>query len=128
MNIKGHCAMSIHARAEALAHLFEEHLGLTGQGLEGKLRRAGRSLPRWVRAESRKILAALGQEGAPKLARQIDEARVARAFSMIEKWLVEQSPWEKRRAWAIGFAASNVFNFMVIGGALAAVLLWRGFL
>lgn len=120
--------MSIQARAEALALLFEEHLGLTGQGLEAKLRRAGRSLPGWVRAESRRILAATGQEGAPKLARQIDEALIDRAFSVIEKWLIEQNPWDKRRAWIIGFAAANVFNFLVAGGALAAVLVWRGFL
>lgn len=120
--------MSIHARADALAQLFEEHLGLSGHGLESKLRRAGRSLPGWVRAESRRIVAAMGLEGAPKLARQIDEARVDRAFRVIEKWLAEQSPWDKRRAWMIGFAAANVFNFLVIGGALMAVLLWRGFL
>ncbi|MGH1330985.1 MAG: hypothetical protein ACRBBK_08895 [Paracoccaceae bacterium] len=120
--------MSIQARAEALALVFEEHLGLTGQGLEAKLRRAGRSLPGWVRAESRRILAAVDFEQAPKLARQIDEARIDRAFASIEKWLVEQDPWEKRRAWMIGFAAANVFNFLVVGGAMAAVLLWRGFL
>ena len=120
--------MTLQDRADQIAALMEEKRGLGGKGLAAKVRRAGRSLPRWVRREVARLLEASELEAHPKLSRQADHARALRGAQNVQKWLEQQNPWDRRKAWAIGFAATNLFNLLFIAAVVIVVLVWRGFL
>ncbi len=120
--------MELQARADRLAHLIEERLDVRGTGLEAKLRRAGRLLPKHIRAEAGLLVEAMAVQGHPKLSRQVDMVRLARAAKVVENYLLDINPWDRRRAIVLNWLAVNAFNLLVIGAVGLAVLLWRGFL
>lgn len=113
-------------KAEGLARLMEERLGLRGKGFAAKTRRAGRLLPRWARREARLLLRAVELENAPKLAKQIDDARVERAVANLSKWLAAQDPGARRRARFLDFMAAIALVFVVTTALVISVLRWRG--
>jgi hypothetical protein len=120
--------MDLQARADHLAQMIEERLDVRGQGLEAKLRRAGRLLPRHVRSDAALVLRAMEQAGHPKLARQIDEKTLKRACRRVEAYLGNIDPWARRWSIVLGWLAGNAFSLLVIAGLLITVLAWRGFL
>jgi len=115
-------------RAERIARLIEEKLGVGGVGLEAKLRRAGRDLPRWVRREAAALAEAAAFSASPRLAKRIDPARIERAFAACEAWLSAVDPAERRKDRWLGFLAVNAVNLTVLAAALVAVLIWTGHL
>jgi len=119
--------MTLEQRSERLAALLAEKRGIGGEGLERKLKRAGRSLPRWVRRETRALVEARALEQHPKLVRRVDYPRIERGIGRVEAWLAQQDPWERRKAWMIGFAAANAFNVLVVFTLVVSVLVWRGY-
>ncbi len=120
--------MDLQARADHLAQLIEDKLDVRGQGLEAKLHRAGRLLPKYIRGEADYLVEALKLQASPKLARQVDLARLRRGVADVERYLRDIDPWVRRRAVALSWLAANAFNLLVVAVLLLAVLLWRGFL
>ncbi len=120
--------MDLQARAERLARLMGERLDIPGRGLEGKLAHAGRRLPRHIRAEAELVARAISLREHPKLARMIDERRLARACRIVERHLLAVDPWARRRAVLADWILGNILGLLVMAALVAAVLAWRGYL
>ena len=120
--------MDIQARADKLAHLFEERLDVRGKGFAAKVRRAGRLVPRTLRRDTGLILRAMEFGRHPRLARQIDFRETERAADRLEAWLREINPWERRWNIVLGWLAGNAFNLLAVAALVMAVLVWRGLL
>lgn len=118
---------SISNRAEALTVLLQERLGVrTGADFPTKLAKAGRRLPRWARRDGRIIADAISLESHPKLARQIDHARVERAIKNLSRHLGAVDPWQRRKAKFLDLAAAIAFVVFVTVGLTLGVMVWRG--
>ena len=114
-------------QADRLANLIEERLGIRGQGLEAKLRRAGRLIPKRIRADAGLLVDAARNEANPKLARLLDQASIQAAARNVETWLAGIDPAERRVNRIIGFLSSNALNLMATGTLVIVVLVWRGY-
>lgn len=120
--------MDIEARMDRLAQLLEERLDIRGRGFKVKLRRAGRLLPRHLRAKGQMLIEAEARAGHPRLLRQMDEAALDLAAHEIETYLLSIDPWSRRRAIALDFGAGLGFKLLAVVMFCLAVLLWRGYL
>lgn len=120
--------MTYQQRADRIAELIEERLGIRGKSLERKLHKAGRLLPRAIQRDGAKLVEALRLQQSPKMARLINEDEVQKAFQACERYLSEIDPWERRKAAAISFLSTNAFNLAAIAAVVVVVLVWRGYL
>ena len=118
--------MDIQARADHLARMMGDRLDIRGQGLEAKLARAGKRLPRHIRDEAGLVVDALTYREHPKLARQVDEARLRRAVKTIERYLKNVDPWARRRGIFLDWLAGNAFGVLVMIGLVVALVVLRG--
>lgn len=120
--------MDLQTRTDYLARLMEEKLGVRGKGLEAKLKRAGRQLPRYIRDHGAALVEAQALQDHPRLSMHADPDRLERAYADIERYLKGLDLWARRRDtflnWLAGLSAS--FLFLVV--ILLALLRWRGFL
>ncbi len=121
-------SMDLQARADHLAQIIEEKLGVRGTGLETKLKRAGRRLPKHIRTQGALLVEALRLEGHPKLSQRADPARLERAFADIERYLSALDPSARRRANVLDWLAGQAFSFFVLAILAIALLRWQGFL
>lgn len=119
--------MDLETRADKLAELLEARLDAGGTGLEAKLNRAGRRLPGHLRRELGYVVEAMRMAENPRLARQIDWARIDKACAAAKHHLRHVDPWERRKGIAINWLAGNAFNLLIVAGLTAAVIAWRGF-
>lgn len=117
-----------HRNAQALSEALHSRLGVSGRDLGTRLARAGRLLPRALRRDSRQIAQAGRMIGHPKLARLVDTARTDQAFARLGAHLKGIDPAERRRQALLSRLAVVVFNLMVLGAGLLALLAWRGLL
>lgn len=120
-------AASIQQMADRVAVLMEERLRIRGDGLEAKIRKAGRLLPAKVRAKAEYLSKASEMARNPKLLVRVDEAKVAEAYDACVRYLGQVSPGERRISALIGIAASVAFSLLVVVLLVLAVLYWRGF-
>ncbi|MEC7762589.1 MAG: hypothetical protein VX874_11845 [Pseudomonadota bacterium] len=118
--------MDLHDRADRLAKLMEERLDIRGDGLRAKTRRAGRRIPRWVRRELDVLVEALDRTDHPKLAPQVDYARIEIGTKRAEGWLESVDAWDRRKSLAIHWLAGNALNILIVMGIALAVMGWRG--
>jgi len=114
-------------RSDRLAALIEERLGVRGRGLEAKLRRAGRRLPRWLRREASQLVEAERLMSHPKLMMQADPTALDRAFQHCETWLKTVDPAERRKSRILGFLGVNAANLLIVAGLFIAYLVWAGY-
>ncbi|WP_428515205.1 hypothetical protein [Roseovarius sp.] len=114
------------ARREALEKQLHEKLGLRGKTLSARLRRAGRLLPKRLRAEGRYLVDAERKLSHPRLATQVDEARVGKAFEAIETHLKAIDPVDRRRGRLIHWLAGLVFNLLILAAIVLVALRWQG--
>lgn len=120
--------MDLDMRAERLANLIEEKLGVRGKGLQAKLGRGGRKLPRAVREAGEQLLLAQRMAANPKLARQVDYDRINASCDVAERMLGRIDPWERRKTQGINWLAGNAFNLIVVLALVVALIAWRGLL
>ncbi len=120
--------MDITARINRLAKLLEDRLDLRGDGLQAKLARAERRLPRHIRAELDAIVEAETLSAHPRLSRQIDHARLARRFDAVEHYLRNVSPWERRGRLLQDWLAGQAVNALLLAALVYGLLRWRGYL
>ena len=114
-------------RSDRLADLIEKRLGVRGRGLEAKLRKAGRLLPRWLRHEASRLVEAERLMAHPKLRMQTDPTTLDRAYRQCEKWLKAVDPAERRKGRVLAFLGVNAANLLIVSAAFIAYLVWAGY-
>lgn len=118
--------MEIEAKLPAVREALERNLGVRGRSLAQQVKRAGRRLPKRVRAQAALLAEAEALGGNPRLLRQLDEGRVTRALDEVSAHLASIDRAEARRARVISVLAVLAFNFIVIFTAIVVVLRMRG--
>lgn len=120
-------AGAIQAMTDRVAQLMEQKLGIRGKGLAVKLRRAGRLLPRQVRAAAQYLVQASDMANSPRLAMQVDDGQVAAAYDACLRHL---SALPDANGWGghmLASLRSIAFGLLVIGAGLIGYLVWRGY-
>lgn len=118
----------IQQMADRVADLMEQRLRVRGQGLDEKLRKGGRLLPRRVRTAAEVLQTGAMMAQNPKLWGQVDQQAVAQAYDTCVRHLGGINHKDLRKGAAIGIAASVAFSVLTVAALLFAVLLWRGFI
>ncbi|MEL7116553.1 MAG: hypothetical protein AAGP08_13385 [Pseudomonadota bacterium] len=116
----------IRKKSEHLADLIEARLRVRGKGLEAKLARAPRAMPKWVRREAMRFVEAERLLGHPKLMMQSDPEALGQAYRKCEAWLKSVDPSERRKSFWLGLLATNAFNLLLVGAALLVTLRLTG--
>ena len=106
--------------------LLETQLRVKGATLDKQIHRAGRLLPRRIRAEAAFLVQANLLVQNPKLARMIDPGRVQRAHDAVATYLRGIDPKDRLKGRLLNIAGIVAFNFLLIGGLVVAYLVWRG--
>ena len=117
----------IAARAEAIRAELRARLGVSGRDLEQALRRAGRLLPRRVRARIAEIVAAQKLAGNPRLERRLDHRRLEQAHRDVSAHLEAIDRADLRRGRLLGLAGQAAFHLIVVAGVFVYWLWWRGY-
>lgn len=121
-------AVTIQQMADRVAGLMEQRLSIRGTGLEAKLRKGGRLLPRKVRTAAAGLAQAATMAQSAKLLMQIDDEVVAQNYDICVRHLGGVDVSDRRRGAAVGVASSIAFSLLVVAGLVLAVLVWRGLL
>lgn len=117
----------ITAKSQTVLRLLRTKLGVSARDLEQALRRAGRRLPRRVRAQGARLVAAQKMAGNPKLARQLDPHEFAQAYADVSAHLVAIDVAERRKGRLIGLAAVVALKLLAVFTAFLVWLWWRGY-
>ncbi|WP_108482600.1 hypothetical protein [Oceaniglobus ichthyenteri] len=120
--------MTPQQQAQEIADLIGARLGIGGRGLENKVKKAGRLLPRRIRREAETLAQAAEFSKHPKLMRMIDPTAQKLAYRDCKRFLEQIDGSERFIRYALGLITANAFNFLAICAAVIAVLVWRGFL
>jgi hypothetical protein len=120
-------AITIQQMADRVATLMEQRLGIRGSGLEAKLRKGGRLLPRRVRLQAETLAAFAAQAQNPKLLTQIDFEKVSDAYDTCLKHLGGVKAGDRRFGLLLSIASSAAFSLLAIAVLIIAVLVWRGY-
>jgi hypothetical protein len=119
---------AVHAMTGRVAELMETKLGIRGKGLEAKLRRGGRLLPRQVRAAAQSLVTAEGMIRNPRLAMQVDNGQLAANFDACLKHLNGLPAASGWGGLALQSLRAIAFGVLSVAVALIAYLVWRGYI
>lgn len=111
-----------------IAALMHTRLGIGGDSLADRLRRAGRRVPQRLRAQARALARAEPLANHPGLCRTLDAPALCAAAAELRAWLRSIDPADRRRGWWLGMLSGLVFNLLVLAALMLAVLRWRGYL
>lgn len=106
--------------------LLETQLRVRGATLDKQIHRAGRMLPRKIRAEAAFLVQANMLVQNPKLARMISADRTQKAHDVVATYLRGIDPKDRRKGRILNIAGLLAFNMLLIGGLVVAYLVWRG--
>jgi len=120
-------AASLQQMSARVAELMEDRLGLRGQTLAEKVARAGRGLPRHVRAAAEYLAAAEAQAMQPRFAARLDHQRIAEAYDACLRYLKPLGAGERRRAALMQVLTSVAVAVAATAALVIAVLVWRGY-
>ncbi len=109
-----------------LSAALERHLGVKGRTLAQQVKRAGRRLPRRVRADARLLSEAEAVAGHPRLLRQLDQAQLDRALQDLTTHLAGIDRAEARRTRILSMLAGIAFNMILLFAAVVVLLRMRG--
>lgn len=118
--------VTVHDLAANVAAMLEKHLGVGGDGLEAKLKRAGRRLPAHVRRDGKLIVDALPLADSPKLARRINLPRLEAAERRMVAYLKNINRADRRKGAVLGLLGGLSFNLLALFALIVALLVWRG--
>jgi hypothetical protein len=117
-------AVTVQQMAQRVSALMEERLRARGDGLEARLRHAGRRLPRKVRMAAGRLALAEAKSMVPKLLLQVDEGDVARDYDTCVRHLSAIRPAGGIvLSGVVRIAASVAVGLLVLAGGF---LLLRG--
>lgn len=117
----------IAAKSLAIRQQLQTKLAVKSRDLPQALRRAGRRLPRQVRAQAAILAAAEKQVGHPKLARQFDCIAVQKAYANVTAHLRTIDVADARKGRILGIAGVIAFNLLLVMVAFILWLWWRGY-
>ena len=115
-----------HQRAEGLSEMLQARLGVRGKSLKARLSRAGRRLPKAQRRAGKTLIETERLLAHPKLARLADPVETDRAFDTITGHLKRFDRAEARRNALLTWLAVVVFNLLLLGGLVVALVRWQG--
>ena len=113
-------------QVDEIRSLLDTQLRVRGGTLDKQVRRAGRLLPRKIRAEAAYLVQANMLVQNPKLARMINPDRVQKAHDIVATYLLGIDPKDRLKGRLLNIAGVLAFNLLLIGGLVVAVLVWRG--
>ena len=111
---------------DEIRSLLETQLRIRCDTLDKQIHRAGRMLPRKIRAEAAFLVQANQLAQNPKLARMINPSRVGQAHQAISTYLRSVDPKERAKTRLLNYAGFIAFNALLLGGVVIAILVWRG--
>lgn len=109
-----------------IRQLLETQLRVRGASLEKQVHRAGRLLPRKIRAEAAVIVQANLLVQNPKLSRIVSADRVGQAHLAVSSYLQAIDPKERAKTRALNYAGFIAFNALLLSGIIITILVWRG--
>lgn len=122
----------IRPKADEVASLMAARFGGLKRGhqadLESMMRKRGGALPRRLRREAWFMVQADRMAGQPRLARQVDAARLDRAHRALTAYLRPLGQGSRLRGRAAGIAASVVLGLMLLGALVVWLMTARGLL
>ncbi len=119
--------MDVRETTEALAERMAKQLRVRGDGLSEVTAKAGRKLPKYLRAEAEALIQAEEMAQNPKLARLIDPKRVKASERKMLKYLNKQNPKAERMGEFLDVVAKIAFVIFVVMLVLFITLLNRGY-
>lgn len=111
-----------------LQTLLREKLRVKGKTLQVQVDKAGRRLPRKVRAAVLEVDRAQAVSAHPKLARQVNMPGITLAYRRAVAHLEAIDPAERRKDAILSLLASLAFNLLAVFALVLIFLVWRGFL
>lgn len=111
--------------ADRVAGLMEERLRVRGSGLQEKLRKGGRLLPRRVRASAEVLANAAQMAQNPKLLLQVDHQQAAQAYDVCLRHLGRAGK-RGRGDGLVSVAASIAVSVLILALLVVGFLYWRG--
>ncbi|WP_431300867.1 hypothetical protein [Tabrizicola sp. BL-A-41-H6] len=121
-------AVTIQQMADRVAQLMDERLAVGGRGLQAKLSRGARRLPRRVRDAAAALADAANKAHNPKLLRQIDQGQVSDAYDICVRHLTAIDPALRRRRIYASILSSAAFAVLSAVLLVVGFLLWRRYL
>lgn len=119
--------MDLNERSDALGEKMARQLRLRPGGLADVSARAGRKLPKHLRAEVEMILNAQRMAVHPKLMHHIDAKQIAKAEKKLNRFLDKQDPKAERRTEILDTIAKIAFVLFSVVLSVFLVLLYRGY-
>lgn len=113
-------------QADALRGLIAAKHGVKARDLEQAVRRAGRRLPRRVRAQAQVMIEAQKRAGHPKLMRTLDAVAVRGAYDAVRDHLGAIDVADQRWGRFLGLAGLVAFQVIVVAAAFVTWLWWAG--
>jgi len=105
---------------------LRSRLGARGRTLAKALRSAGRSLPKPARQAGQRLVQLQRMVAHPRLRRLVNRNEVDAALAELTAPLDGIDPAERRKDRLLGFAASAVFNVLLLSALMVAFMRWRG--
>ncbi|TYB87073.1 hypothetical protein [Oceaniovalibus sp. ACAM 378] len=120
--------MTPREQADEIAGLIGTRLGVGGNGLDAKVKKAGRLLPRRIRRDAELLSDAARISEHPRLSRMANPTDTTRAYRDCKRFLIRIDGSERIVRFALGLVTANAFNFLAVSAVLIGVLVWRGYL
>ena len=114
--------------AAEVALQMKKQLGVGGSGLEAKLKRAGRKLPRHVRKDAEFLAKTARLSVKPKLQNVVDRNHVEKARDNCLKYLKSVDQKRRRTDVLLGVLSGVALGVLIPVGLFTTVLVWRGYL
>ena len=108
--------------------LLEETMGAKGRTLEKRLAYVQRKLPGRVKRAGAVLVDAQGMADSPRLAMQLDSETVSAAYDEIERYLKELDVAAEKSRKRYNVMAAVAAQFLLVVGALVALLVWLGYI
>lgn len=115
-----------HEQTDALTALMRVKLGVRGSSFAAVLARAGRHLPRHIRADGQMLSQALSRADHPRLALTLDLPSLQRAAQSMRTHLDGIDVADRRWGFFLGLLGGMAFNLLAFAALLILFLVWRG--
>ena len=119
-------AVTIQQMADRVAVLMEQKLNLRGKGLAEQTRKAGRLLPKKVRAAAAALAMAAALAPNPRLYLQLDPEKIAADYDICLKHLGAVQAGGRRQTLLISIASGVAFSLLAVAVLVLVVVWWRG--